>query len=95
MFVLEGSENVMSFICDLAVTGRDWRRRRIHARSFCVPLLQNVPLFYRIFFCSVKDATSLYVVYNTFVLEIKQAAIAKRRYSKYTQMVAHAPVLVP
>ena len=34
MFVLEGSENVMSFIYDLAVTGRDWRRRRIHITSF-------------------------------------------------------------
>ena len=63
-------------------SGRDWRRRRIHARSFCVPLLQNVPSFYRIFFCSVKDTTNLYVVYNTFVLEIKQEAIAKRCYSK-------------
>jgi hypothetical protein len=29
------------------------------------------------FFCSVKDATSLYVVYNTFVLEIKLEAIAQ------------------
>ena len=34
MFVLEGSENVMSFIYDLAVTGRDWRRRRIPITSF-------------------------------------------------------------
>ena len=30
----ETSENVMSFIYDLAVTGRDWRRRRIHITSF-------------------------------------------------------------
>ena len=92
MFVLEGSENVMSFIYDLAVTGGGGGYMR---GVFCVPLLQNVPLFYRIFFCSVKDATSLYVVYNTFVLEIKQEAIAKRRYSKYPQMVAHAPLHVP
>jgi hypothetical protein len=90
VFVLEGSENVMSFIYDLAVTGGGGGYMR---GVFCVPLLQNVPLFYQVFFCSVKDATSLYVVYNTFVLEIKQGDDLRAACSKYPPMVDR--VLMP
>ena len=40
------------------------------------------------FFCSVKDATSLYVVYNTFVLEIKLEAIAQAVIPNTSKMCA-------
>ena len=92
VFVLEGSKNVMSIRLQF---GRDWRRRRIYTRSFCVPLLQNVPLFYQMFFCSVKNTTSLYVVYNIFVLEIKLEAITQAVIPNTSKMCAMPIPLVP
>jgi hypothetical protein len=58
-FLVVSAKTSCLYVYDLAMTGRDRRRRRIHTTSFCCSLLQQIWFYYSSCFCSIKTKLAL------------------------------------